>query len=171
MVADELRELGGTGLLGGQAGDRVYGGEGCVASLAVGASALDLNGLTGAGEAQVARGGDLDATDLGAAVADAVGAALERGVLPGQGLEWRAQVLLVALDDADVVGVAAQEVAACSRCVWSASLVTTVAARSATVSGSGWKRVVSPVCSQTSSWARTSPVVCFTEASRWIFRP
>src|SRR3954451_9029428 len=53
-VADELRELGGSGLLGGQAGDRVDGVDGGLAGLAVGAPALDLNGLTGAREEQVA---------------------------------------------------------------------------------------------------------------------
>jgi hypothetical protein len=45
--------------------------------------------------------------------------------------------------------------------------VTTVPARSATVSSSGWKQVVSPM----SSWARTRPVLCSTAARRWIFRP
>jgi hypothetical protein len=74
MVPDQLREPGGGGLLGGETG---------LAGFAVGAAALDLDGLVGAEEEQGSDGGDLDAADLGSAVAGSPGATLERGVLPG----------------------------------------------------------------------------------------
>jgi hypothetical protein len=77
VVPDQLRELGGAGLLGGQAGHRVDGGDRGLAGLAVGAAALDLDGLPGAGEEQVADGGDLDPADLAAAVSAVASAALE----------------------------------------------------------------------------------------------
>lgn len=98
-------------MLGSQAGHRVDGGDRGLAGLAVGAAALDLDGLAGAGEEQVVHGSDFDPADLGAAVAGAPGAALERDVLPRQGLQLLAQVLLVAFDDRDVVGPATEEVA------------------------------------------------------------
>jgi hypothetical protein len=44
---DQLRELGGRGLFGGEAGDRVDGLDRGPAGLAVGAPSLDLNGLPG----------------------------------------------------------------------------------------------------------------------------
>ncbi|CAM5621904.1 hypothetical protein SCANM124S_06992 [Streptomyces canus] len=165
VVPDQLRELGRGGLLGGQAGDRIDGGDGDLAGLAVGAAPLDLDRLAGAGEEQVADGGDLDPADLGAAMAAVPGAALKRDFFPGQGLELLAQLLLVAFDNRDVVGPAAREVSGMLACVWSASLVTTVPARLATVSNSGWKQVVSPVFSPTSSWATTTPDVCSRAAA------
>ncbi len=50
VVADELGELGRGGLLGGQAGDGVDRLDGGPAGLAVGAPALDLDGLASPGE-------------------------------------------------------------------------------------------------------------------------
>ncbi|BBJ45048.1 hypothetical protein SSPO_077660 [Streptomyces antimycoticus] len=50
VVADELGDLGWGGLLGGQAGDGVDRLDGGLAGLAVGAPALDLDGLAGSGE-------------------------------------------------------------------------------------------------------------------------
>lgn len=44
VVPDQLCEPGGGGLLGGQAGHRVDGGDAGLAGLAVGAAALDLDG-------------------------------------------------------------------------------------------------------------------------------
>lgn len=93
VVANQLRELGRGGLVGGQAGDGVDGLDGGPAGLAVGAAALDLDGLAGAGEEQVVHGGDLDAADLEASVTGVLGAALEWDVLPGKGLELLAELL------------------------------------------------------------------------------
>ncbi|MFD5071906.1 hypothetical protein ACFWNC_28870 [Streptomyces sp. NPDC058369] len=81
VVPDESGELGGGGLLGGEAGEGVDGLDGGIAGLAVGAPALDLDGLTGAGQEQVVHGGHLDPTDHAAAVADVPGAPLERDAL------------------------------------------------------------------------------------------
>ncbi len=50
-----------------------------------------------------------DPTDFAAAVADVPGAPLERDAFPGKGSHLLAQLLLVALDDHDVVGVAAEQ--------------------------------------------------------------
>jgi hypothetical protein len=110
VVADEFGELGRGGLLGGQADDGVDRLDGGLADLAVGAAALDLDGLAGTGEEEAVHGGDLDPAGLRAAVADAAGAYLKRNVFPGKGLELPTQLLLVALDDHDVVGVPAEEV-------------------------------------------------------------
>lgn len=101
----------GGGLLGGRAGHRVDGGDGGLAGLAVGVAALDLDGLAGSGKEQVVHGGDLDSVDLRAAMVAAARAALERDALPGRGLQLLAQFLLIALDDRNVVGSAAQQVA------------------------------------------------------------
>ncbi len=101
-------ELGGRGFLGGQAGDGVDGLDGGPAGFAVGAASLDLDRLAGSGEEQVLDGGGLNAADFSAS--DAPGAALERDVPPGHGLELLAQVLLVTLNDHDAVGLAPQEI-------------------------------------------------------------
>ncbi len=156
MVSDQLCELGGDGLLDSQAGHRVDGGDRRLAGFAVGTAALDLKGLVGAGDEQVVDAGDLDPVDLGAAVAGAAGASLERDVLPGQGLQLLAQLLPVAwrsrCSGPGDRGGSRRARACCA----AASLVTTLPARSSTLSSSGWKRLVPP----TSSWASTSPVVC-----------
>ncbi|WP_449348776.1 hypothetical protein [Streptomyces shaanxiensis] len=87
------------------------GFEGGLAGLAVGAVALDLDGLAGSGEEEAVHGGGLDPADLGAAVAAALGASLQRDPFPGKGLELSAQLLLVAFDDQHVVGASGEEVA------------------------------------------------------------
>lgn len=110
VVSDQGGELGRDGLLCGEAGDGVDRLDGGLAGLAVGAAALDLDGLAGTREEQVVHGGDLDAPDLIAAVAGVAGPSLERDLPPGKGFELVPQVLLVALDDDDVVGAARQEV-------------------------------------------------------------
>lgn len=66
VAADEFGELGRGGLLDGQAGDGVDRFEGGLASLAVRAPTLDLDGLAGSGEEEAVHGGGLDPADLGA---------------------------------------------------------------------------------------------------------
>jgi hypothetical protein len=63
-VADEFGELGRACLLGGQAGDGVDRLDGGLAGLAVGAPALDLDGLAGSWEEEAVDGGGLDPADL-----------------------------------------------------------------------------------------------------------
>lgn len=53
VPSDQSGELSRAGLLGGEAGDRVYGLEADLPGLAVDAAADDLDGLVGAGEEQV----------------------------------------------------------------------------------------------------------------------
>jgi hypothetical protein len=53
VISDERRELGGGGLLGGQAGDGIDGLDGGLAGLAVRPTALDLERLAGVGEGKL----------------------------------------------------------------------------------------------------------------------
>jgi hypothetical protein len=75
-ITDELGELGGGGLVGGQVGDCVDGLDRDLSGSAVYAAAFDLDGLAGAGEQQAGDGAGLDPADLAAAVAGAAGAPL-----------------------------------------------------------------------------------------------
>lgn len=74
--ADHARELGGSGLLGAQAGDRIDGLDADLIAFAVQAASLELGGLAGAGEEQAVHGAHLDAADLATAMT-----ALSRAVL------------------------------------------------------------------------------------------
>jgi hypothetical protein len=67
------------------------------------ATAFELDGLAGLGEAQVAHGAYLDAADLPASVPSGSVAVLQRDLTPRQRLELCEQLLLVALHDHDEV--------------------------------------------------------------------
>jgi hypothetical protein len=110
VITDQGCQLGGVGLLSGEAGDGVNGLDGGPSGLAVGATALDLHGLPGSGGEQALDRDHLDPSDLRASVADAPHAALQRDLCPRKGSELLAELLLVALDDHDVVGFTAEKV-------------------------------------------------------------
>jgi hypothetical protein len=73
VTAGQVGELGRAGLVGGQVGDRVYGRQLHFSGPQVTPAALDLDGLHSVGESETAAtvdGGDLEAADLSAAMAD-----------------------------------------------------------------------------------------------------
>jgi hypothetical protein len=65
----------------------------------------DPQGLGGVGEVQAGDGGDLQAAELGTAVAAVAGVVGDRDLVPRQGLELVVQGGLVGLDDQQVGGV------------------------------------------------------------------
>lgn len=94
-------------LLGGEADDRVDGLDGRLPGCAVGAAALDPDGLDGMREERTRLDrADLRTADLTASVRPVTGAVSERDLAPGQAPQLAAEVLLVALHDQDAVGAA-----------------------------------------------------------------
>jgi hypothetical protein len=109
VAADDGGELARGGLGGGQRGDRVAGFTRPFPFHC--AAAGDLDGLGRVREGQPpGDGGDLGGAPLGAAMAAFPLVVGHRQVAPGQGGELGAQAGLVALDDQQVVRVAAVQV-------------------------------------------------------------
>lgn len=109
VAADQGRELGRSGLVGGEVGDRVDGFHRGLPGLGVGAAAFELQGLGGVWKEQAVHRDDLEPADLAASVSGVAGAVLERDLGPGQRAQLRVELLLVALHDHDVVGSAAAD--------------------------------------------------------------
>jgi hypothetical protein len=88
VPADPVGQAGRAGLGGGEAGDRV---DGMGAPLVAGKRpdpAGDADGLGGVGEVQVSDGGDLQAADLGPAVAAVAGVVLDGTWCQGRVASW-----------------------------------------------------------------------------------
>lgn len=106
MAAGPGGDLGRSGLLGGQVGDRVDG-LGAPAFLPGRTPlALDAQDLAGVEEQQVVDGGDLDEPAFAAVVAGGVVAVDDGDVLPGQRVQLAGELLLDPLDREQVVGAA-----------------------------------------------------------------
>jgi hypothetical protein len=111
VAADPLGELGGGGLAGGQAGDRVDGdGPPLLASGQGPDPAGDAECLRGVGEAEPGRdGGGLEGAVLLTAVAAVALPVTGGDVAPGQVLDLGVQAGLVLLHDQDVMGALAAD--------------------------------------------------------------
>src|SRR5579875_1716735 len=157
VLADQPGQVVRAGVSAGQAGDRVGGLAGGLASSGVLAPAGDLEGLAGTGEVQAADVSGLEDAGLEAAVPGLAGCAERWHLPPGQGLDPRVQQRLVLLYHGDAVGflLVCQPVQAVPHGV-QASKVTTAPARSRG-SSRAVKWLVSLCLTSTSRWSSRRP--------------
>jgi hypothetical protein len=105
VASHVVGQAGGVGLGGGEVGDRVHDHGPPPPAGKRPDSAGDADRLGGVGEVQASDGGDLQAADLGPAVAAVAGVVGDGDVAPGEAGELVVQRGLVAFDDEQVGGV------------------------------------------------------------------